>query len=1291
MSGLFRVDGAAVDALAFRHAAIDPAASVVVDACAGSGKTTLLVARIVRALLEGAEPDQVLAVTFTRLAAHEMRERLSGELRSLALADDASLHARLRDDFGLGAARADALADRARGLYEAVLRHPRGPEITTFHRWFRTLALMGPLSTDSGEGTQLTEEAASLIQQAWFAWLDALRGPDRAGLCADFETLVAAVGLAAVRRCLESMVDQRTDWAVALGVDPDAPPARLQVAAARAAADYRAQWCEAARAFAATAGLDSDEALLGALATDRALRDDLAHFGALLSRAGADVQRLGLRLADLAGTVPPDATATRAWLAGLADAVLTREGAARKWRTSKALTALLEASGGADPALERWAAFAQRVATARALVDEWRGVALNAAMMRCGADLLGRLRETKRAQGVIDFADLESIAYRMLRDPGTAAYVQCRMDRRYRHLLFDEFQDTSSLQWRVIADWLQSYAGAGERPSVFVVGDPKQSIYRFRRAEARVFDAAKLLLREGFAAREAGTDTTRRNAPAIVAALNRCLPPTMPHYRHQATLAGACEGLFWRLPLVAAEPGADADGEAADAPFDWLASTRDDEASLRHREGLLIADAIELARAELARQGRPVRYGSVYILARSRTGFEAYERALRERGLPVQSDRAGGLLRTLEGDDLRALLGFARRPSDDLALAQVLASPLVGLDGDAIAWIAARGPAPVGRQAEHGAVAGVDRDDAIADGDPGPFGEDAAGGRYASGGEYASGDEYASDDEYASGNEYASGDEYASGVEDVSGDEDVSEHDPASGDDHARAAAAAGRDDPLRAARPCEVDAADAAFADPVARDTGRRADAVPSAAAADPVPADGSAHADGPVGLPRRWWPRLRALAARPAAHDDPAPFDLAGVVARLSAWIDAAGRLPVHDFLDAVLAEVDAFARYPAAVDPAQREVAHANLCAMLGLALDVDAGRFPSLARFLRRLREFGSLDDREGPSEGRSDAVDAIRLMTIHASKGLEADLVVLADAHQRARPDGQRLHIDWAPELPRPSQLSFVLDSTLVGCARRESFDRDAALREMEDRNLLYVALTRARHGVVVSGSKSRTAPASSWYTDLDGVDPPPGWVADGTARTAGVAACAPGAPFELRLLDLPRLDIGTRREPAEGDDGATLATDLGHAMHRALELLPEGHGETAVLAALHAFALDDGQRRSALARARTVLAMPTLAPVFDPAAPAASELEILDAQGAARRIDRLVRVGDETWIVDYKWSVGPDRLPEYREQMALYRSLVARLEPPPFGATGAVRTLLVDAAAGLVAFDVDLG
>jgi ATP-dependent helicase/nuclease subunit A len=1196
--GRFRIAGREVDQHAFRRAAIDPANSVVVNACAGSGKTTLLVGRIVRALLEGAEPDEVLAVTFTRLAAHEMRQRLVGDLRLLALADDAGLHARLTDWYALDEPSARALAVRARGLYETMLTHPRGPDITTFHSWFRALTRAGPLGFDSAEGAELTEEGPALAQQAWFSWLDALGNPARSAMRDDFESLVAALGLSATRDGLMSLLDQRTDWAVALGIDPDAPPDALQAGAEHAAEIYREQWRQAASdycaahltslgSFGSPAGggtIESGTDLLQAMVSDPGLRSEIARFIGVLNGGGAALRKIAVELAAVLATAPPlpvvggpmiddpsvdtpviDAAdrlaAMRDWFDALHDSLLTKSSQKpRHWKTTAAFRDQLAAQaaqglGDDEAALQaRWVELAERVLAAGQLLREWPGLALNAGMMRCGAELMVVYRQIKRARGVIDFADLESSAYRLMRDPGTAAYVQCRLDRRYRHLLFDEFQDTSSLQWRLLADWLQAYAGAGDRPSVFVVGDPRQSIYRFRRAEARVFLAATRLFQEGFDSLEIGTDTTRRNAPAIVEVLNRCLPPVMAHYRHQATLATTGDGIFWRLPLVKAND----DGGAANPnqPFDWLVSPRDDEASLRHHEGVQIANAIKAARKVLAGQGKAVPYREIFVLARSRTGFEAYERALREAGLPVQSDRSGGLLKTLEGDDLRALLTFVRRPIDDLALAQVLASPLVGLDTDALGWLAT----------------------------------------------------------------------------------------------HAQQAN--------------------------------------------------------------RRWWPCLKALAL--AARADPdsgdegviriAPFDPVALALRLSGWIDAAARLPVHDFLDAALAQADAFARYPAAVAPAQREVAYANLCAMLGLALDVDAGRYPSLAGFLARLRSFDSLDEREGPSEGRSDTVDAIRLMTIHACKGLEADLVVLADAHRRPRSDQAGLFIDWPPEALRPDHLSFLFSTGLRGSSRERSLARDNDLRELEDRNLLYVALTRARRGVIVSGTQSSRSQLQSWYTILDGVDPPvPDDPRDAPAALAGdiVDAASAAEFFFLRLPDLYRLDIGQRRglddngaEPATTAPATELATELGRALHRALELLPASVGwpgldEDAVLEALQAFALDEAQRRSALRQARRVLMLPELAPVWH-GDRAACELEILDAQGKARRIDRLARVDDSLWVIDYKWSVDTERRADYIQQLADYRLLVGQLEPGPFNAPGPLRTVLVDAAAGTVEFDVDL-
>ena len=112
-------------------------------------------------------------------------------------------------------------------------------------------------------------------------------------------------------------------------------------------------------------------------------------------------------------------------------------------------------------------------------------------------------------------ADLERCALAMLRDGELAGWVQERLDARVRHLLIDEFQDTSPLQWHALHAWLSGYAGAGggasgqRPPGIFIVGDPKQSIYRFRGAEPRVFEAARAVRRAKASTAASWPATTR--------------------------------------------------------------------------------------------------------------------------------------------------------------------------------------------------------------------------------------------------------------------------------------------------------------------------------------------------------------------------------------------------------------------------------------------------------------------------------------------------------------------------------------------------------------------------------------------------------------------------------------------------------------------------------------------------------------------------------------------------------------------------------------------------------------
>ena len=147
-------------------------------------------------------------------------------------------------------------------------------------------------------------------------------------------------------------------------------------------------------------------------------------------------------------------------------------------------------------------------------------------MARLGRALLAALADYKRAQGLADMADLERVALVLLRDGELSGWVQERLDARVAHLLIDEFQDTSPLQWHALHGWLSGYSGAGggasgqRPPGVFLVGDPKQSIYRFRRAEPRVVEAAARFVRGGLGGSVLACVRTRRNAPPVIEAIN---------------------------------------------------------------------------------------------------------------------------------------------------------------------------------------------------------------------------------------------------------------------------------------------------------------------------------------------------------------------------------------------------------------------------------------------------------------------------------------------------------------------------------------------------------------------------------------------------------------------------------------------------------------------------------------------------------------------------------------------------------------------------------------------------
>ena len=662
-----------------RQQALQPEQSILVQAPAGSGKTDLLTRRFLRLLSQVEEPGQVVAITFTNAAAAEMRHRILGELEKASAADSVLL---LDDESSMPALARRAL-DHSQALGWKLLDLPAQLRISTIDAFCRELALQQPLLSSLGGGLDVAEHPAELYRRAA---RQTLKKIDQAGqpLSAAIEALLLwrDNGWQEMEDLIVTMLGQRDRWMhdFVLDREPDweALRERLERPFAHAVRE-------------ALTVLDRFFAQMPQ-AFEESLR--LARFACELSEG-----LLHRELAELAEfPCPPFSTceeveAARQAYINLAALLLTGDGAFRK-QVDKRLgfpadrkrekAQLLELIGGLKsiPGLESALAQVANLPPARYTEDDWLIVRACFTLLRQAA---AELQVTFAEAGAVDFIEIAQIAQRVLRGPDVMPTdAALAVSDKISHLLVDEFQDTSRRQHQLLASLI---AGWPERTgrTCFVVGDPMQSIYFFRDADAELFPRVKTAGLEvphdepllfDFAPLKANF----RTAPSLVERLNGVF----------AAVFGEPDGSG--VTFSPAQPARE-DAPSSDPRFQLhldfvppsttgkvlVPGALDEKESSRAAQ---VEEIVALIRTHLSAMEAARQRGEKYriaVLGRARSALAPVALALRAAQIPFRALDLEGLSARPEVLDALALARALLNPQDRVAWLGVLRAPWCGL------------------------------------------------------------------------------------------------------------------------------------------------------------------------------------------------------------------------------------------------------------------------------------------------------------------------------------------------------------------------------------------------------------------------------------------------------------------------------------------------------------------------------------------------------------------------------------------------------------------------------------
>ena len=668
------INKAAIEAASvLQRRATDPKSSIFVSANAGTGKTEVLVRRVLRLLLQDEPADSILCVTYTKAAATEMRQRLYRRLSAWAVCDKSKL---LEDIQGLlgKITPTQKQIENARSLFARILDNENGPQIKTVHSFCQSILKRFPVESGVTPrfGLILDFERDQLIQDCFFELMEKNVPP----ISQSLDLLNQQTDESQIFEHIKTWLQPENQYALHQMADD---PAMYQHYADNLARDL-------------DHNIEDDNTSLLDEIISALDEKSLTPIADMLASGGVNQQKRGDKITTWLALNLED---RRIDIDQLIDVFLKKGDRQRysKYSDKEIDKSFPNAVSLQEPVIEACETFIKKRSALRCFD-------ISKALCQLAIEFYKIFQEKKATKSVLDYDDLILKTKRFLeKDNLSIEWVMFKLDQSIDHLLVDEAQDTNPEQWHVLKSLYDSFfdnVEATPHRTVFVVGDYKQSIYSFQGARPEIFFKQQEELKQKSQEVNKAFDSidftlSFRSSSAILTFVDQVMQSEnitgigenyLPH--------DVCKN---KAGLVEIWPITKEDSPPKPPYFDVPPSKdadADDNAANEHANKVAKHIKSLLEGSERAHFGCEIKPEDIMVLFRKRDSFfMLFLSALAREDVPVAGADRVILNRRIEIQDLLALADVCLLPEDDLQLACLLKSPLIGLGENQLLELAA--------------------------------------------------------------------------------------------------------------------------------------------------------------------------------------------------------------------------------------------------------------------------------------------------------------------------------------------------------------------------------------------------------------------------------------------------------------------------------------------------------------------------------------------------------------------------------------------------------------------------